>query len=232
MSEERYMDGSYLSSNPSWDMEHSEWKAHLIHKALSRHQINPTTVAEVGCGAGRIISELSRLTPTANFTGFDISADAINLAKQVADDSVSFQQTDFLLEEGRWDLVICADVFEHVDDFLGFLRKLSDRGSAIVFHIPLDLCVGSVIFPSVLERTRTKVGHIHYFTRETALASLKSSGYEILEAEITAGCIKFPAVGVLGFMARLLRSILFRVNPQIAARLLGGFSLLVVTATS
>ena len=79
---------------------------------------------------------------------------------------------------------------------------------------------------------REKVGHVHYFNKETALQTLKSCGYEILAADVTAGCIEFPGHGVKASLLLQLRKLLFRLSPDLAARFLGGFSLLVLAKTS
>jgi len=50
--ENRYVDGTYISENPYWDREDSGWKASLILDILNSYQIAPTTICEIGCGAG------------------------------------------------------------------------------------------------------------------------------------------------------------------------------------
>jgi len=36
-------------------------------------------------------------------------------------------------------------LFEHVEDYLGFLRKMKTKATFKVFHIPLDLSVQTVL---------------------------------------------------------------------------------------
>lgn len=73
--------------------------------------------------------------------------------------------------ESGFDVVMAIDVFEHVEDFFGFLRSLREKGTYKIFHIPLDLSVQWVLRSSPLIKQRLSVGHIHHFTKETALAT-------------------------------------------------------------
>lgn len=74
--EQRYLDGSYLNHNPSWDREDSPWKANLVTNILKNHNINPKSVCEVGCGSGDILRCLRQSFPNARLVGYDISPQA------------------------------------------------------------------------------------------------------------------------------------------------------------
>ena len=232
MEDNIYSNGKYLESNPTYDIEHSGWKAGLIYRIVAEHIPTPTNVIEVGCGAGGVLAELSSKWKEAQCSGFDISAAAIAMAKKFDSINTFFVCGDLLETDESSDLVVCADVFEHVDDYVAFLHGLRKHGSYFAFHIPLDLSVATVSFPSVFAMLREKVGHIHYFNKETALATLKSCGYEVLGSEVTAGCIEFPGKGLQATLLLQLRRIAFRLSPDLAARVLGGFSLLVLAKTS
>src|ERR1700679_2696917 len=85
-SENRYLDGEYLATNPTWGEEDSAWKARMIHNLWKRSGLPvPSTVAEIGCGAGGILAGLrSRFPDSVQFDGFDIAPAAIELARQHA----------------------------------------------------------------------------------------------------------------------------------------------------
>jgi hypothetical protein len=120
-------------------------------------------------------------------------------------------------------------VFEHVEDYFSFLRKLRDKARYKIFHIPLDISVSSVLRSSPILGARKHVGHLHYFTKETALATLEDTGYEILDYFYTAGSIDLNIKMVKTFLARFPRQVLYTLNQDIAVRLMGGYSLLVLT---
>src|SRR6478672_258608 len=131
-----YLDGAYLAKNRTWHAEDSAWKARQIRQMLLRHNIEPRTVAEIGCGAGAILHNLARTMPRTQFTGYEVSPQAFALC-QPSD------HVHFALGEVREpvDCMLCIDVFEHVDDYLGFLRGLRGMAAATIFHIPLDMTV-------------------------------------------------------------------------------------------
>ncbi|MFT5970591.1 MAG: ubiquinone/menaquinone biosynthesis C-methylase UbiE [Flavobacteriales bacterium] len=113
--------GEYLSNNPTWHTEDSAWKAKQTLQMLRRNSIPSLSVVEVGCGAGEILNQLHHKMPAeTTFTGYDISSDAIQLAKEKTKERLSFIHDDLTQLELEADLLLMMDVFEHVDDYLGF----------------------------------------------------------------------------------------------------------------
>jgi hypothetical protein len=72
------------------------------------------------------------------------------------------------------------DVFEHVDDYLGFLKLCKGRAKNTMFHIPLDISAQAVLRNQLID-SRNSVGHLHHFIKDTAIATLVDSGYEIVD---------------------------------------------------
>jgi len=225
-----YEDGTYLEHNPTWHVEHSPWKAGEIAKILERNAIRPATVCEIGCGAGEVLLSLAdRLGPSIAYVGYEISPQAFALCEGKARDGVRFVQGDPLGDPAAtFDVVLAIDVFEHVDDYLGFLRRLRPHGAHFVFHVPLDLSVQTVLRARPLAEVRRAVGHLHYFTKETALATLRDAGFEIVDHAYTKGSLELDD---LSWRARLLRAprrLAFAAHPDLTVRVLGGFSLMVL----
>ena len=124
---------------------------------------------------------------------------------------------------------MAIDVFEHVEDYFSFLRKLKTKAKYKIFHIPLDLSVSTVLRSSPIIKSRQVVGHIHYFTKETALETLKDTGYEIIDYFYTSGSLELPNLGQKTNLLKIPRKLAFLVNKDLAVRLLGGYSLMVLT---
>jgi hypothetical protein len=225
----RYTDGNYLEANPTWHEEDSPWKAEQIAGIVRDNQLAPTSVCEVGCGAGEILASLRNMLPGARFVGYDIASQAIARCAPKSSSDLSFVAGDFLKAKTEtFDLLLLIDVFEHVDDYLGFLRALRSRARRFVFHIPLDLHVSSLVRVHPLAEARAKIGHLHYFTRETALATLVEAGYRIVDERYTPGGLELHRPALRARVARLPRRLVYWLNPHAAARWLGGFSLLVL----
>jgi hypothetical protein len=225
-----YEDGTYLSKNPTWHEEDSEWKAKQIGKILRKNNINPSTVCEIGCGAGEILNCLANdYGANVLFSGYEISPQAFEICKKKEKPNLHFFLKDLLDErESSFDIVTAIDVFEHVEDYLGFLRRLRAKGKYKIFHIPLDLSVQTVLRSSAILKGRASVGHIHYFTKETALATLKDTGYEVVDYFYTNGSMELPNRGWKANLLKLPRKLLFSIHQDLTVRILGGFSLLVL----
>ena len=226
-----YTTGEYLGNNPTWHVEDSAWKAKQILKIIERNNLQPESVCEVGCGSGEILNQLYLKMPeTVDFTGYEISPQAFELCKTRNKQRLNFNLGDLVRQENVYfDGLLCIDVFEHIEDYLTFLKDLQKKAKYKIFHIPLDLSVSSVLRSSPILRARQSVGHLHYFSKETALATLKDSGYEICDYFYTAGSIDLPKKSFKTLLANFPRKVLYGLNQDIAVRLLGGYSLLVLT---
>ena len=226
-----YENHTYLLNNPTWHEEDSAWKASKIRSMLDRNGIQASSVCEIGCGAGEILVELSLSMPRhVDFSGYEISPDAFSICSKKAGSNLKFYLRDLLAEtQAFFDVLLCIDVLEHVEDFYAFLRKLRGKATWKLFHIPLDLSVQNIIRVQPLDRERKRSGHIHFFTKETAVAALEHSGYEILDTFFTLGSVELPPKSWKASLMKLPRKILFSLSHDLCARYLGGCSLMVLT---
>ena len=119
--------------------------------------------------------------------------------------------------------MLIMDVIEHVPDPIAFLANLRFKARTTLIHIPLDLSAQSVLRPRKLMAIRRDVGHIHYFTLETALATLDEAGYSVREHTLTP-VFDQASKSRLSRVAQLPRRVL---PPPLAARALGGYAVLV-----
>lgn len=225
-----YEDGTYLENNPRWHEKDSPWKAKQITKMLKKHNIIPSRVCEVGCGAGEILNCLANnFGDGVVFYGYDISPQAFEICSKKEKHNLHFFLKDLFDEEDlTFDVVMAIDVIEHVEDYFGFLRKMKNKATYKIFHIPLDLSVQWVLRSSPILKGRSSVGHIHYFTKETALATLKDTGYEVVDYFYTNSFLELSNLGWKTNLMKLPRRFFFSLHHDLAVRILGGFSLLVM----
>src|SRR5437867_6076025 len=133
----------------------------------------------------------------------DISPQAIALSRARANERLVFSCEDLLSNAThQFDLLLCVDVFEHVEDYIGFLRRMRAKASRFIFHIPLDLLVQTVLRCRPTLRAREEVGHLHYLMKETALAALRDSDYHILDWQYTPSGLDRPK----SLKARLMKA--------------------------
>lgn len=224
-----YSDGGYLARNPHWHVEDSPWKARQIERILRQNAISPRTIAEVGCGAGEILVQLQKAFPNSDFSGFEVSPQAFALCLERESAQIHFHLKDLLEEDTAYfDVLLAIDVFEHVDDYLGFLKKAKNKARYKIFHVPLDLSLQTLFRVNPILKQRQSVGHLHYFFKDTALATLKYCGYEIVDSFYTAAGVENSNLSLGGRLLKLPRKFMFNVNPDMAVRVLGGYSLLVL----
>ena len=231
-----YESGDYLSkTNQSWHAEDSPWKADQILKMIQRASLHPKKIVEIGCGAGRILDELANRTylNDAVFEGHDISPQAHEMSKKFENERCTFYcgdlLADFDADSRKFDLLLAIDVFEQIPNYIEFIESCNAVADYKIYHIPLDIHVSSVLRGSLV-RGRYSIGHLHYFTAETALATIKGTGHEIVDYFYTDG-----ALGLFKHHPTMMRTLangprwlLSRVSVPLAARLLGGYSLMVL----
>lgn len=218
----------YMDKVGTWHSEDSPWKAHQINELILKNKLDPLKIAEVGCGVGEVLLNLHRMNDKSGieFQGFDIAIDAIDIAKNKETEGVTFSCSDFRDKDGQnFDLLLMIDVFEHVPDYIGFIEGCSEKSKYVIFHIPLDVHVSSVI-RGTLNNARENVGHLHYFTKETALATIKDAGLRVVDFDYTKASEQSNMLR--SKIANIPRKLLYPLFPNFTARLLGGYSLLVL----
>ena len=152
-------------------------------------QIAPATkVLDVGCAVGRLGQHLSE-TRHCIVDGIEINPEAAALARPHYRDvwELDVEDTQVLsrLGDRRYDIVVCADILEHLRDPTDFLRGikplLTDHGRLLV-SVP-NIAHGGVIREllsgdfryrdeGLLDRT-----HLRFFTRQSFLRTLAEAGW-------------------------------------------------------
>lgn len=115
----------------------SGWKVDGLHMAdIMYRLIKPKSVLDVGCGAGRILSTLKEKYK-CNVKGIDYSPDAFNHANPNISDYLFVEDAtskDFKCDR-KYDLVICTEVAEHLENklALAMIDNLCKSGDTILF---------------------------------------------------------------------------------------------------
>jgi len=231
MKSNQYTNGEYLEKVSGWHQEDSYWKAHQILRMVQKHKLTPNSVCDIGCGAGKILIELQKnMDACEDFRGFDISPQAISIANEKENTNIKFYNEDILESKvASPDLFLMLDVFEHISDYRGFLDSLRKKTDWIIFHIPLDIAANEVIRKSkYMRQMYNTYGHLHFFTKETALFTLSDLGYDVVDYFYTDDK---DIEGPWGIMPRLsygVRKMMFRINSGLTTSYFKGFNLLVL----
>lgn len=229
MTETRYTDGRYLEANPGWHQDDSPIKARWIDGLLRRNALEPKTIAEIGCGAGGILASMRDLRPAARYSGYEISPQAYAIAAARQADGLEYHLEDMTVTGASgFDVLMAIDVFEHVPDYLGFLNAIRDRATYKIFHIPLDMSVQMLLRAGLFTRVRKDLGHLHYFSKESAFDTLRECGYEIVDWNYTHWARELANLPLRTKLANLPRRAVGAISTDLSVRLFGGASALVL----
>jgi CBS domain containing-hemolysin-like protein len=80
-----------------------------------------------------------------------------------------------------------------------------------------------------LMRLRREIGHLHYFSWDTALSTLEEAGY-VVDSVAPNQIAVDRAQSMAARTARPVRMIGNRLSPRLASRIFGGTSLLVLAS--
>lgn len=226
MIHEKYTHGDYAMRNPTWHVEDSPWKAKQIGRMIKKNQLSPQTICEVGCGAGEILRQLQQeFKEQCLFWGYEISPQAFELCKQITNEGLCFELKDILQDKtAHFDVILLIDLIEHLEDYFSFLRNIKPKSEYKILHIPLDLSVQTVLRSRPILRTRESAGHLHYFTKDIALQVLQDVGYDVLDYFYT----ELPLKSITRYVAWVPRKLSFAIRRDLAVRLMGGYSLMVL----
>lgn len=225
-----YNDNTYLNQNPDWHEEDAGFKVEHINKLLKIYPIKFERICEAGCGSGAILELLQRTYPeNTDWIGFDISADAISIAKKKENKNLHFELQDIASAELRiqkFDLMLVIDVIEHIHNYFAFLDGIAPRSRYFILHIPLDMCVWSLMREGILIESKKRVGHIHNFTEDFIKSILADHGYSILGQLYTKPIFKVRSIKQS--IINSIRKVLHFISPRFSAKTLGGYSILIL----
>ncbi|MEK6250923.1 MAG: class I SAM-dependent methyltransferase [Actinomycetota bacterium] len=147
-------------------------------------RLRPNSVLDAGCGEGETIARLAGLLP-ARVAAVDLSAEAVEFtarrfpAVEVTRESV----LELPFEDGAFELVICLEVLEHLEDPRAAIAELA-RGSNRddVVSVPHEpwFRLGSMLRGKHLHDLGDHPEHISHWNR-ASLRPLLESEFELTE---------------------------------------------------
>lgn len=225
---DRYVNGDYLSENPDWHEDDAQWKVGHIETILRKAGVAIRSVCEVGCGTGKIDELLAAAHPDWQVSGYEISPHAYQRCLSRVGKNLHFANGSPFDDARRFDLSMAIDVIEHVENPFDFIRSMAKISDLQLFHIPLDMNALATARGWVIMDARRKIGHLHYFTRDTALALLEECGLTVIDSFYTPWAIDQSHKSWKKRLAALPRRIAFGLAPDITVRAVGGWSLMVL----
>lgn len=174
-----------------------------LNKALLRlwGRRSGLQVLDVGCGYASTSQHIAKLGN--ELVGIEQNPASVAVAKTriaevIACDLEDYAGVDAALGERRFDVVLFADVLEHLIAPVAVLRHyqryLREGGTVIVslpnfalWSIRLEVLAGWLVYEDsgVLDKT-----HVRFFTRRTAKAMLRDAGLEPIRATYNPGLLR------------------------------------------
>ncbi|MCI5208577.1 MAG: class I SAM-dependent methyltransferase [Candidatus Electrothrix sp. ATG2] len=151
-------------------------------------------ILDAGSGPGVFSFELARRFPTSQVLGIDLLSEAIDACKHIAAkvkiSNVEFRQAGIedLTEQDAFDLIICVDIMEHIEDDLSALKGLYEvtaLGGVLVLHVPA-LYRRYPVWKKSLNfdvETHVRTGYKPHEIEE----KVKQAGFQIQESGFTYG---------------------------------------------
>lgn len=166
----------------------------LVWKQLLTHGVRDKKVLELGVGDASLTRRLQ--AAGARVDGVETDPVYIELAKPFCNRIISgdLNRIETLDLEGDYDIIVAADILEHLVDpeyVLSKLKTYLKKDGLLVVSLPnvaniyvrLSLLFGRFNYHSkgLLDKT-----HLHFYTISTAASMLQKTGWKIMEREVTA----------------------------------------------
>jgi 2-polyprenyl-3-methyl-5-hydroxy-6-metoxy-1,4-benzoquinol methylase len=173
--EKKYFDEMY---DGEYDKRNPEYKFRSYTSEIRPYVKNNGDVLDIGCAYGSFLKQAIRYF---NVSGTDISAHAIEIAKQRVPDAGKIWVSDVqsIDKSKSYDGITCFDVLEHVpgiEDALKHIHSLLSPGGVLTITVPVyDTFIGSLV--GKLDKDPT---HVHKNSRYWWVQLLQEHGYEIV----------------------------------------------------
>ncbi|MBL7093483.1 class I SAM-dependent methyltransferase [candidate division KSB1 bacterium] len=149
---------------------------------------NVNKIIDVGCGEGYMDYLLAQ--KKIEITAVDISKESLVCFKEIAE-KYNIKQICidfFTLNQNNFDLVLSQEMIEHIEDFQAALNKLSTfvhQGGYGLFSVPYkeNLQAKMIRCPETGKYVHRN-GHLHSFTEEKFVDSIKNAGFKIVQVKL------------------------------------------------
>lgn len=156
--------------------EHHWWyrgRRAIIARELARMTLPDVAhVLDAGCGSGRNLLELAHLGAVS---GVELNEDAASLAASRGDFDVQIARLEALpFEDGRFDLVTCLDVVEHIEDDVAALRELrrvARPGAQLLLTVPA--------YQALWSQHDVANHHHRRYSRRTLTGATRAAGWQL-----------------------------------------------------
>lgn len=150
--------------------------------------LTPGRFLELGCGAGALLDDLTRLGFTA--VGADQSPSALRVAHALLNDNPNAEARASCegLEEASFDQLAAFEVLEHIEDDLAALSdwaRYLKPGGTLMVSVPAH--------PERWNPADVWAGHYRRYTRDDLQTLVRRAGFEVEQVQ----CYGFPIANIM-----------------------------------
>ncbi|MCD4775657.1 MAG: glycosyltransferase [Candidatus Aegiribacteria sp.] len=161
-----------------YEVENSHWwfvsRRNLMIELIIPFNMKTPEILDVGCGTGGNMKALNKI---GHACGTDLSDRAVEFCRiNGLDNVIECGIEEVPLKNRSFDIVVCLDVLEHLDNpsaGLAELRRVLKDDGRIIVTVPA--------FSSLWSQHDVALGHLRRYRRRTLKRLVEDSGFEVLK---------------------------------------------------
>jgi ubiquinone/menaquinone biosynthesis C-methylase UbiE len=169
-------------------LEDFGYKWPLLKKIIP--YINDQKILDFGCGMGRVMQKIRKISPKNKFIGVDVSEAAIEIAKKKHPwaNFYSIQDGDKLpFKKNYFKLILATDVIEHVfntEFTFSELHRILKKDGKILITTPYHGFIKNVIIVATsFEKIFDPTGaHIRFYTKKSLFSILEKNHLRVIKS--------------------------------------------------
>ena len=153
-----------------------------VVRLIRRLSPAPTRLIDIGCGPGLLLARLQAEFPNVQLVGADFSPESLKLARArvsgIETQELDLMASDFSTKQashlGRYDVVVCSEVLEHLPNegrALEHLGQLTKPGGYCVLTVP----------GGKMSRFDKLIGHQRHYSAVGLSSQLRAAGFSDIE---------------------------------------------------
>ena len=156
------------------------------------------SILDTGCGEGFTMDKLAKLGIGKKIEGIEYSKEAISFGKKLFPNLIIKQASiyDLPYKDNSFDLIICTEVLEHLEDPAKALREmLRVSKKYIILSVPNEplFMIGNFLRGKNVSRFGNDVGHINHWNPLSFRKYLGKNGLMIKKVKLP-----FPWIIIMG----------------------------------
>jgi SAM-dependent methyltransferase len=158
----------------------------LLSDMVRQYFFNATSLLEIGCGTGYVLSALAKALPQARVAGSEIYAHGLDYAARRLDGRAELFQMDArqIPFTDEFDLIAACDVLEHIDDDQAVIRELYRAlrpGGGLLLTVPQH--------PGLWSRSDDIAHHKRRYRRSELSDKVREAGFDIIRSSSFVTCL-------------------------------------------